>query len=303
MNSLSFIGTRTQATWAAQVSIATLWLWNLKTILQWSDDVTLLDQLNQAEGAKRTAWRNAAALWDVSLADIHDITRLMVVQAVNKYANDPVKLKPFQLLRTDARSRQDIYDQGFDAYHEWQNADAAWTVTRGTVEVTLGTLGSLLSAAVAQRGTYRTKLTDWRKAAGTLMHKARKVDAENVAWYAEATRRFQAGTVEGDLIRSTVPTTYTPPPEVGPAQITTVMVSGTEIHADATALHATKFTWFHQAPGSPAFLVIATGAPGSLTLHNQPPGVHRLKAVGANSGGEGAPSAAVEVTIAQQQAA
>ena len=120
---------------------------------------------------------------------------------------------------------------------------------------------------------------------------------------AEATRRFPVGTVEGDLIRSTVPTTYTPPPEVGPGQITTVMASGTEIHADATALHATKFTWFHQAPGSPAFLVIATGAPGSLTLHNQAPGVHRLKAAGANSGGEGAPSAAVEVTIAQQAAA
>jgi hypothetical protein len=136
-----------------------------------------------------------------------------------------------------------------------------------------------------------------------LMHRARLVDADNVAWYAEATRRFPVGTVEGDLIRSTVPTTYTPPPEVGPAQITTVMVSGTEIHADATALHATKFTWFHQAPGSPAFLVIATGAPGSLTLHNQPPGVHRLKAAGQNAGGEGPLSAAVEVTIAQQQAA
>jgi len=39
----------------------------------------------------------------------------------------------------------------------------------------------------------------------------------NVAWYADATRVFLAGTPEGDMIRSTVPTPYTPPqPKTSP---------------------------------------------------------------------------------------
>ena len=51
---------RSQATWAAQAAVAAAWVWKLKTVVHWGDDVALLDQLEQAEGAKRTAWRNAA---------------------------------------------------------------------------------------------------------------------------------------------------------------------------------------------------------------------------------------------------
>ena len=79
------------------------------------------------------------------------------------------------------------------------------------------------------------------------------------------------------------------------------MASGTDIHADAEAPHATKFTWFHQAPGATAFQVVATKAGASFTLHNQPRGLHRLKAAGCNAGGEGPASAIVEVTVASQQ--
>jgi len=39
----------------------------------------------------------------------------------------------------------------------------------------------------------------------------RDLEDLNEAWYAEATKVFPAGTAEGDMIRSTVPTTYTPP--------------------------------------------------------------------------------------------
>jgi hypothetical protein len=47
-----------------------------------------------------------------------------------------------------------------------------------------------------------------RGAAEGLMDRAREVDADCVAWYAEATRRFPAGTANGEMIRSTISTTY-----------------------------------------------------------------------------------------------
>ena len=304
MNSLSFIRNRAQASWAAQAAIASLWVYKLKTVLQWSDDVALLEQLGQSAGAKRTAWRNAAALWDASLAEIQAITRLVIVQARNKYAKDPVKLKPFLLLSAPAGGRQEIYDLGFNAYHEWQNADPAWTVTHGAEELQLGTLGSLLSASLAQRGTYRVKLSAWRSAASALMNKARAVDADNVAWYAEATRRFAPGTEQGDMIRSTVPTTAVPEKAVGQAAIANVMLSGATAHFDFSAPHGTHFTVLQQSPGSPAFLiVVAETVEKSFTAHDLPPGVYRFKVFGSNSKGEGEESAVAEFTIAAAAAA
>ena len=68
-------------------------------------------------------------------------------------------MKPFLALRTDARGRKDVYDQGFEAFHEWEAADPLWTVTDGSTEVTLGTLGSMLAAALTgMRRCKRSKL-------------------------------------------------------------------------------------------------------------------------------------------------
>jgi hypothetical protein len=49
-----------------------------------------------------------------------------------------------------------------------------------------------------------------RKRFGKLEQMCSDLEDMNVAWYADATRVFAAGTAEGDMIRSTVPTTYVP---------------------------------------------------------------------------------------------
>ena len=136
------------------------------------------------------------------------------------------------------------------------------------------------------------------------MTTAQALDKDCVAWYAAATIKFKAGTSQGDTIRSTVPTTYNPPPPVGQAVFSNIMVVGGEIHFDCTAAHATRFTYLHQPPGSPVFVVLFADSPlSSLMLHNQPAGVHRFKAIPRNSGGEGQESEVIEITVAQQQAA
>jgi hypothetical protein len=48
---------------------------------------------------------------------------------------------------------------------------------------------------------------------GVLAQLGRSLEDLSEAWYADATRAFPTGTPEGDTLRSTIPTTYTPPPD------------------------------------------------------------------------------------------
>ena len=134
--------------------------------------------------------------------------------------------------------------------------------------------------------------------------KLRTVNQDCVDWYAEVTRYFPAGTPAGDTIRSSVPTTSRAEEPVAQAQVTNLMAADGVIHFDAVAEHATKFTYLHKSPGTPAFVVVVTDSPEAhLTLHNQAPGVHEFKVIGSNSRGEGPESAIAQVTVAQQAAA
>ena len=296
MISIEFTKSRTQATRNAQVEIAATWVWSEKTLEKWNTDVTRLEQLQQDESAKRTAWRNAAEMWENDLVQIQQITRDVKRVGSFRFRNDPVKLKLFENLRTDGDSRADIYGQGIAMRDAWDEADEAWALS---TEVTLAHFNSLLASSLARQSAHGTALTAWRRAASELANKARVVDADNVAWYAEAIRRFPAGTVEGDMIRSSVPTTTRPFQAVGQAVITNLMTSNGAIHFDCAAQYATRYTYLHQAPGSPAFTVAVADTPQtSFNLHAQPAGVHRFKAFGSNAAGQGPESAVVQVTVA-----
>jgi hypothetical protein len=120
----------------------------------------------------------------------------------------------------------------------------------------------------------------------------------------EATRRFLAGTVEGNLIRSNMPTTSRPESSVGRAVISNLLVSGGDIHFDCAASGATRYTFLQQAPGLPAFVVIlADTEQAHVTLHGQVAGLHRFKAFGSNSRGQGVDSEVVQATVAAAAAA
>ena len=69
MNSIEFVRTRAQASRSAQVILAAAptnptWLWGRKTILQWTDDLAVLDQLRVT--VSRSFWVSPKA-WDTAL--------------------------------------------------------------------------------------------------------------------------------------------------------------------------------------------------------------------------------------------
>ncbi len=304
MISIPFTCERAASTHATQVLLAAPpfnFLWKPKTILKWSEDVTELDQLKIDEVTRRAAWRNAAALWDFTLREIQLITREVKREGVFAFGADAVKRQEFEELLTDAKGRNDIYDQGLEALEAWKNADPAWSYSDDVVSAGFG---SLLAASLAQKQTHLIKEKAWKRAANRLLFKARKVDADNVAWFAAASRKFKKGTEGGDLLRSNVPTTTRPEPAVGQGQISHVMVQGNTVHFDFNAEHATHFAVLHREPGSPVLLiVVADTTEKSVTFQDLAAGVHHFAVIPSNSGGEGAQSVAVPVQVSQQAAA
>ncbi len=306
MISLEFARTRAQATRDAQVNLAappTSWVWPQRTVPLWDTDLTVFDQLRIAESATRADWRNAAESWQVDLNEIQSITRLVAKIGRVHFRQDAVKRVAFEKLATDGDSRADVYAQGLKARDVWERADPAWTVSdEETIE--LSTLSSLLTSSLAKQATESAKRSTWRNASAALMRQGLLLDRDSVAWYAEATGRFAAGTAAGDMIRTTVPTTARPVQPVAQAVISNLMAAGGDVHCDCSAQHATRFTFLQQTPGSPAFVVVqADSEQAHLTLHNQVPGLHRIKAFGSNSNGPGQESAVAEITVAQSAVA
>ena len=299
MISIAFAKTRAAATRDAQVLLTAApinWTWHEKTALQWTTDLTVLTQLQTDEGLKRTEWRLAAETWEGDLIEIQRITREVARKGAFHFRHDAVKVRVFAALRTDGKNRQDIHDQGRAARDAWQTADAAWTFSE---DVTVGSLSSLLATAQVREGTHGTKLAVWRNVAAGVMEKARSLNEESVAWYADATAQLGPDTAPGMMIRTTVPTTSRPAQPVQQAVISNLMVSGKDIHFDCAAPHATRFTYLQQTPGSPAYVVVAAESEEAhLTLHDQVPGLHRFKAFGSNAESQGPESAVTEVTVA-----
>lgn len=304
MISIDFTRTRAQATRDTQASLAappTSWTWSEKSVEQWDKDLEALDDLKIDESARRTQWRNAAELWQADIDGIQRFSRDVARKGNFRFRNDPVKVQLFQALVTDATSRSGVYEQGLAARDAWKEVDPAWQLSK---QDTLAAFSSLLKASLAKQSAESAKFTAWRWASAALMNKAVLVDVDNVAWYAEATRKFPGGTTEGDSIRSAVPTTSRAEPEVGQAVISNLVSSGRTIHFDVAAPGATRFTYLQQAPGSPAFVVALADSPqSSFTLQGQPNGLHRFKVVGSNSGNSGPESTVAEVTVSVAAAA
>ncbi len=304
MISIEFTRNRAQATRETQASLAaapTSWTWSQKTVIQWDVELATMDQCLADESARRTQWRNAAESWQASLDGIQALTRQVVSIGRVHFRNDAVKLSLFEAVRTGAESRSGVYEQGLAARDAWQEADPDWNVSAG---ISVGSFSAMLIDVLAKQAAHSAKFTAWRRAAATLSNNAEQVDRDCIAWYAEATRRFLEGTAEGDFIRSSVPTTTRAETSVGQAAISNLVVNAATIHFDVSAPGATRFTYLHQPPGTPAFVVIVADSPeASLTLSGQPNGVHRFKVVGGNSGGSGPESAVAEAAVSVAVAA
>ena len=218
--SVDFIKDRAVKTISAANQIAGTWVWQEKPIAAMQADLTAImgdpaalppivgqeDLMSQAE----TAMLAARGQWDTQLDLLHRRTVQGVGMAKNRHRSDPANLAVLAPLTAGSNSRSETLKEALAWESAWAKVDPAWSPLPAN---TLGAFKDLRKqCAEALQTAHASANADWRKEAEKLADMARAVEDVNQAWYADATRVFPVGTPEGDMIRSTVPTTYSPPP-------------------------------------------------------------------------------------------
>ena len=224
--SVDFIKDRAAKTIAAARQLQTQagWVFQEKTIAQMEGmlkgivgDSAAAPPLAGQEAVTQTAetaMLSARGLWDQQWEVLHRFTMQGVGMAKNKFRNDSSKSALLNGLTARGTSRTETLAEALAWETAWNKLDPAWAPLPAN---TLALFTALRKNCLETlQKSYLDAHAGWREEAETLAGLARTMEDVNEAWYADATRVFAAGTPEGDMIRSTVPTTYNPPPPPAP---------------------------------------------------------------------------------------
>ena len=237
--SRAFVKERTEKTRAAQATLSTdsLWNWPPKSLAQWDADIVSMDATANGSLAKNAAAQKvnmlaARGFVDARLDALHKYT-LMAVEVMRVRVVSPVPLPGLRPVVDDLTARGDSRraieeeaDGLIAAWEEWEEETnlpfipLAGKTLPDYKLLTEGAVGSgqLTNPSLATlKKNYKTATTKWRRAEGLLNALYSRCEDECIAWYAEATAVWAAGTPEGDMIRGQVPTDYTPTPPAPPA--------------------------------------------------------------------------------------
>ena len=205
---ITFTLQRAQATRAVQAAIAGSWVWEEKTILQWDADIAaLIAQMETTQDAEADYLATRGTAY-AAIDAIHSLAGRCLRMAKNRYRNDPAKLEVIANLHNDSGRHAGQLQDALEWESAWEKLDDAWSPLTG---VTLATFKPQRLAAGTLFTGITTKQTTWDTEDGQLNTLGHALNADCVAWYEAATIACPAGTPEGDLIRSDIPTTYTPP--------------------------------------------------------------------------------------------
>ncbi|MGB8168000.1 MAG: hypothetical protein WCF18_10950 [Chthoniobacteraceae bacterium] len=222
--SLDFIKDRAVKTISAATQIAATWTWQEKSIAEMQSALAAIigdkDAKPPVTGLEETVSQSeqgmlaARGAWDGPLDTLHRWTVQGVGMARNRFRNDPAKLAQLAGLTADSNSRTETLAEALAWESAWASVDPAWAPMPAN---TLTAFKALRKQCNEELQTaYSERRAEWRRQSGKLAQLGRDLEDLNEAWYADATRAFPAGTPEGDMIRGTIPTTYTPPPPKPP---------------------------------------------------------------------------------------
>jgi len=227
---------RAISTISAAKQLATTWTWPEKTPAQMqtqleaitgnsSSTPPVIGQEEIADQAQR-AYDGAEGTWRAQLKILHQNTVQALNMAKNKFRDDPASLAVLRNLHAGGNTPEKILSEALAWESAWGQLAATWNPTPTNTLAAFKTLRKQCAEDL------QTAFTDADSANSEEDAKLEQMCSDledvNVAWYADATRVFAAGTAEGDMIRSTVPTTYTPPaPKTSPAPAPTTATGKT----------------------------------------------------------------------------
>ncbi len=208
-SSLEFIEARLQATRDAQTEVAAAWVWEEQTVAQWNTWVADFTAKQAAAATQEGVMLNKRAIFEATTVQVHNLTVDGVKMARIKWRNDDARKAILATVHANGGSRDRVQAEARAWAAVWASFDAAWVPVPGN---TLVAFSTLITLSETQESVFKMEHTQWREVAEEFNVFAAATEELCVAWYGAATTVFPVGTPQGDMIRSTVPTTYVPPP-------------------------------------------------------------------------------------------
>ena len=205
---ISFIITRAKTTRHAQENLKSSWMWNEMTLDQWDNEIANLQRLAEICSSARFTRNGARAALDASMQEIHRRTMQFLAMAKFHFRNDPSLFEAISRLTSDGAGRRAITKEAMDLESAWQKAGSEWAPTEVN---TFASFQALRKQCLELDAAFLAAYSTWRTQSEILNQETAALNEANIAWYAAATRIFSVGTAEGDMIRRSIPTCYSPP--------------------------------------------------------------------------------------------
>lgn len=204
---------RAQKTRDAQDEIKAKWLWSEKTLAQWDADIAALTGQNETLATTTAAMLAKRGETDTALDKLDQWTGEGLTLMRLRLRNDPEQLATLDTLTADGTSRANKLTEALDWENAWAKIDSTFAPTTENNFAAFQALRKQCLKLVGEYGAAETKVTSDNT---KLTQLKAQMEDDNQAWYKAATKLFKPGTPEGDMIRSSVPTT-TSSPSAAPA--------------------------------------------------------------------------------------
>jgi hypothetical protein len=217
---IEFIKERATKTISAAKQVAVFWTWQEQSIEQIQAALTAItgnssvtpSVVGQEEITSQAeqAMLSARGVWDEQLDDLHRRTVQGVSMAKTRNRNHPANLAVLAGLTARGTSRAETLAEALAWESAWTKVDPTWCPLPANTLAAFKALRKQCAEDLQQ--LYTDEQADYRQETEKLSEMAADLEQNLEAWYADATTVFRAGSAQGDMIRSTVPTTYNPPP-------------------------------------------------------------------------------------------
>ena len=293
---VQFVLDRANATISVAAAIQTDWVWSEETIAQMQTATKALAAQADLSDSKNTALTKAIAQKNAAFGNYHQITVTLLGMTKTHYRNNSAATATLKNLHAKGQSDQDILDEGAKFAKAWAELDAAYVPDQGW---TLAAFQAAGADCATKLSAVTTADVAWSSESATTDELAAEVEDTNIAWYADATRKFGPNTEHGKTIRQEVPTTSaTVQPPDPPVVVEAQALGGGKVHIDFQPPASGYIQILHQGPGEPAFTVLVEKLTADFWEQGGfAPGAHSFKFVGINSGGSSDPSAPVVVQV------
>ena len=251
---VQFVLDRANATIAAANVIASDWVWPEKTIAQMQTDAQGLAAQAVISDSNDTALTNAIALKNAAFGNYHQTTVTLLGMSKTHYRNDPAATATLKNLHAKGDSDQAILAEGAKFAMAWAQLDATYVPDQGWTLLAFQAAGA---DCRTKAGDVTTAEVTWSNESADTDAKEAAVEDTNIAWYADATRKFSPDTEHGAMIRQDVPTTSkSVQPPAAPVVLEAQALGGGKVHIDFQPPDSGYIQILHQGPGETAFTVL-----------------------------------------------